>query len=279
MLRIIGEIGVDGGTGYAVEYRGSAISALSMDERMTICNMSIEAGARAGMMAPDDTTFEYLAGREMAPKGEAWDAAVSRWRELPGDPDASFDREISLDVSAMKPMVTFGTNPGMVVAIDEPVPAPSGNDKAFAKALDYMKVEPGKQLAGTPVDVVFVGSCTNARLSDLEAAARVVEGHRVADNVRMLVVPGSQRIKDEAEAIGLDDIFKAAGAEWREPGCSMCIAMNGDTVAPGRLAVSTSNRNFEGRQGSGARTVLASPLTAAASAISGTVSDPRQLVD
>ncbi|NIW24499.1 MAG: 3-isopropylmalate dehydratase large subunit, partial [Gammaproteobacteria bacterium] len=263
VLRIIGEIGVDGGTGYAVEYRGSAISALSMDERMTICNMSIEAGARAGMMAPDDTTFEYLAGREMAPKGEAWDAAVSRWRELPGDPDASFDREISLDVSAMKPMVTFGTNPGMVVAIDEPVPAPSGNDKAFAKALDYMKVEPGKQLAGTPVDVVFVGSCTNARLSDLEAAARVVEGHRVADNVRMLVVPGSQRIKDEAEAIGLDDIFKAAGAEWREPGCSMCIAMNGDTVAPGRLAVSTSNRNFEGRQGSGARTVLASPLTAA----------------
>ncbi len=279
VLRIIGEIGVDGGTGYAVEYRGSAISALSMDERMTICNMSIEAGARAGMMAPDDTTYEYLVGREMAPKGEAWDAAVARWRELPGDPDASFDREVNLDVSAMKPMVTFGTNPGMVVAIDEPVPAPSGNDKAFAKALDYMQVEPGQQLAGTPVDVVFVGSCTNARLSDLEAAASVVRGRRVADNVRMLVVPGSQRIKNEAEAKGLDDIFKAAGAEWREPGCSMCIAMNGDTVAPGRLAVSTSNRNFEGRQGSGARTVLASPLTAAASAISGTVSDPRQLVD
>ncbi len=279
VLRIIGEIGVDGGTGYAVEYRGSAIGALSMDERMTICNMSIEAGARAGMMAPDDTTFEYLAGREMAPKGEAWDAALARWRELPGDADASYDREISLDVSAMKPMVTFGTNPGMVVAIDEPVPMPTGNDKAFAKALDYMQVEPGKRLAGTPVDVVFVGSCTNARLSDLEAAASIVKGNRVADNVRMLVVPGSQRIKNEAEAKGLDDIFKAAGAEWREPGCSMCIAMNGDTVAQGRLAVSTSNRNFEGRQGSGARTVLASPLTAAASAISGTVSDPRQLVD
>lgn len=279
VLRIIGEIGVDGGTGYAVEYRGSAIGALSMDERMTICNMSIEAGARAGMMAPDDTTFEYLLGREMAPKGEAWDAALARWRELPGDPDAAFDREISLDVSSMKPMVTFGTNPGMVVAIDEPIPAPSGNDKAFAKALAYMQVEPGKRLAGTPVDVVFVGSCTNARLSDLEAAASIVKGRRVADNVRMLVVPGSQRIKNEAEAKGLDAIFKAAGAEWREPGCSMCIAMNGDTVAPGRLAVSTSNRNFEGRQGSGARTVLASPLTAAASAISGTVADPRQLVD
>ncbi|MDH3418950.1 MAG: 3-isopropylmalate dehydratase large subunit [Gammaproteobacteria bacterium] len=279
VLRIIGEIGVAGGTGYAVEYRGSAIGALSMDERMTICNMSIEAGARAGMMAPDDTTFEYLAGREMAPKGAAWDAAVARWRELPGDPDAAFDREINLDVSVMKPMVTFGTNPGMVVAIDEPIPAPSGNDKAFAKALEYMQVEPGQRLAGTPVDVVFIGSCTNARLSDLEAAASIVKGRQVADNVRMLVVPGSQRIKNEAEAMGLDDIFKAAGAEWREPGCSMCIAMNGDTVAAGRLAVSTSNRNFEGRQGSGARTVLASPLTAAASAISGTVADPRQLVD
>jgi 3-isopropylmalate/(R)-2-methylmalate dehydratase large subunit len=246
---------------------------------MTICNMSIEAGARAGMMAPDDTTFEYLAGREMAPKGAAWDAAVARWRELPGDPDAAFDRQINLDVSVMKPMVTFGTNPGMVVAIDEPIPAPSGNDKAFAKALEYMQVEPGKRLAGTPVDVVFIGSCTNARLSDLEAAASIVKGRQVADNVRMLVVPGSQRIKVEAEAMGLDDIFKAAGAEWREPGCSMCIAMNGDTVAAGRLAVSTSNRNFEGRQGSGARTVLASPLTAAASAISGSVADPRQLVD
>ncbi len=279
VLRIIGEIGVAGGTGYAIEYRGSAIAALSMDQRMTICNMSIEAGARAGMIAPDDTTYEYLAGRKLAPQGTEWDHAVERWRTLPSDSNAHFDREISLDVTTMKPMVTFGTNPGMVVAIDEPVPSPSGSDKAFAKALEYMRVEPGKPLAGTPVDVVFIGSCTNARLSDLEAAAAVVNGRRVADNVRMLVVPGSQRIKVEAEAKGLDAIFKAAGAEWREPGCSMCIGMNGDTVAPGRLAVSTSNRNFEGRQGSGARTILASPLTAAASALSGKVSDPRELLD
>jgi 3-isopropylmalate/(R)-2-methylmalate dehydratase large subunit len=279
VLRIIGEIGVDGGTGHAIEYRGSAISALSMEQRMTICNMTIEAGARAGMIAPDDTTYEYLAGRELAPKGADWDRAVARWRTLPGDPGARFDKSVDLDVAKMKPMVTFGTNPGMVVAIDEPIPAPKGNDKAFAKALDYMRVEPGKPLAGTPVDVVFIGSCTNSRLSDLEAAASVIKGRRVADSVRMLVVPGSQKIKVEAEARGLDAIFKAAGAEWREPGCSMCIAMNGDIVAPGRLAVSTSNRNFEGRQGSGARTVLASPLTAAASAVSGKVSDPRELLD
>jgi 3-isopropylmalate/(R)-2-methylmalate dehydratase large subunit len=279
VLRIIGEIGVDGGTGHVVEYRGSSIPALSMDQRMTICNMSIEAGARAGMIAPDATTYEYLAGRELAPKGAAWDRAVERWSALPGDSGAHFDREISLDVSKMKPMVTFGTNPGMVIAIDEAVPKPSGNDKAFAKALEYMRVESGKPLAGTPVDVVFIGSCTNARLSDLEAAAGVVKGRHVADNVRMLVVPGSQRIKVEAESRGLDAIFKAAGAEWREPGCSMCIGMNGDTVAPGRLAVSTSNRNFEGRQGSGARTVLASPLTAAASALSGKISDPRELLE
>jgi 3-isopropylmalate/(R)-2-methylmalate dehydratase large subunit len=279
VLRIIGEIGVDGGTGHVVEYRGSTVGALSMDQRMTICNMSIEAGARAGMMAPDDTTFDYVAGREMAPRGEDWDRAVAYWRTLPSDDGARYDREISLDVAAMKPMVTFGTNPGMVISIDEPVPAPKNGSKAFAKALAYMHVEPGKPLAGTPVDVVFIGSCTNARLSDLEAAASIVRGRRVADNVRMLVVPGSQRIKVEAESRGLHEIFQAAGAEWREPGCSMCIAMNGDIVAPGRLAVSTSNRNFEGRQGSGARTVLASPLTAAASALSGTVADPRQYLD
>jgi 3-isopropylmalate/(R)-2-methylmalate dehydratase large subunit len=250
-----------------------------MDQRMTICNMSIEAGARAGMMAPDDTTYEFLAGRELVPKGAAWDAAVAQWRALPGDADAHFDKSIDLDVSAMKPMVTFGTNPGMVVSIDDPVPQPAGDDKAFAKALAYMQVAPGKPLAGTPVDVVFIGSCTNSRLSDLQAAASVVKGHHVANNVRMLVVPGSQRIKVEAEALGLDEVFRAAGAEWREPGCSMCIGMNGDTVAPGRLAVSTSNRNFEGRQGSGARTVLASPLTAAASALSGKISDPREYLD
>jgi 3-isopropylmalate/(R)-2-methylmalate dehydratase large subunit len=279
VLRIIGEIGVDGGTGHAIEYRGSAVSGLSMDQRMTICNMSIEAGARAGMMAPDDTTFEYLAGRALAPSGADWELALERWRALPSDPGARYNREVSLDVSAMKPMVTFGTNPGMVISVDDPVPLPRPNDKAFAKALSYMQVEAGKPLIGTPVDVVFIGSCTNSRLSDLEAAAAVVKGRHIASNVRMLVVPGSQRIKQEAEARGLDEIFRAAGAEWREPGCSMCIGMNGDTVAPGRLAVSTSNRNFEGRQGSGARTVLASPLTAAASALSGTISDPRHFMD
>jgi 3-isopropylmalate/(R)-2-methylmalate dehydratase large subunit len=279
VLRIIGEIGVDGGTGHVIEYRGSAVGGLSMDERMTICNMSIEAGARAGMMAPDDTTFEYVAGREMAPQGADWDRAVAYWRTLPSDAGARYDREITIDVASLKPMVTFGTNPGMVIPIDAAVPAPTNGSKAFAKALEYMHLEPGKPLAGTPVDVVFIGSCTNARLSDLEAAASVVRGRHVADNVRMLVVPGSQRIKIEAESRGLDKVFQAAGAEWREPGCSMCIAMNGDIVAPGRLAVSTSNRNFEGRQGSGARTVLASPLTAAASALSGTVADPRQYLD
>jgi 3-isopropylmalate/(R)-2-methylmalate dehydratase large subunit len=279
VLRIIGEIGVDGGTGHAIEYRGTAVEALSMDQRMTICNMSIEAGARAGMMAPDDTTYEYLAGRPLAPAGAEWERALARWRALPGDPGALFDRQVSLNVSQIKPMVTFGTNPGMVISVDEPVPVPRDNDKAFAKALQYMQVEAGKPLVGTPVDVVFIGSCTNSRLSDLEAAAAIVKGRRVAANVRMLVVPGSQRIKQEAEAKGLDQIFRAAGAEWREPGCSMCIGMNGDTVAPGRLAVSTSNRNFEGRQGSGARTVLASPLTAAASALRGSICDPRQFLD
>jgi 3-isopropylmalate/(R)-2-methylmalate dehydratase large subunit len=279
VLRIIGEIGVDGGTGHAIEYRGTAVEALSMDQRMTICNMSIEAGARAGMMAPDDTTYEYLAGRPLVPAGAEWERALARWRALPGDPGALFDRQVSLNVSQIKPMVTFGTNPGMVISVDEPVPLPRSNDKAFAKALQYMQVEAGKPLVGTPVDVVFIGSCTNSRLSDLEAAAAIVKGRRVAANVRMLVVPGSQRIKQEAEAKGLDEIFRAAGAEWREPGCSMCIGMNGDTVAAGRLAVSTSNRNFEGRQGSGARTVLASPLTAAASALRGSICDPRQFLD
>ena len=279
VLSIIGETGVDGGTAHAIEYRGSAISALSMEERMTICNMAIEGGARAGMIAPDDTTYEYLAGRRYVPSGADWDRAVAEWRKLPGDPDAIFDKQVTLDVSKMSPMVTFGTNPGMVVSIDEPVPAPSGNDKAFAKALDYMQVEAGKPLAGTPVDVVFLGSCTNSRLSDLQAAAGLLKGRRISADVRMLVVPGSQQIKVDAEALGLDEIFRAAGAEWREPGCSMCLAMNGDFVPAGKLSVSTSNRNFEGRQGAGARTVLASPLTAAASALSGSVSDPRQYLD
>jgi 3-isopropylmalate/(R)-2-methylmalate dehydratase large subunit len=279
VLSIIGRIGVDGGNGHAIEYRGSAISALSMEERMTICNMSIEGGARAGMIAPDDTTYEYLAGRPYAPSGADWDRALAAWQQLPGDSEARFDKQVTLDVSKLKPMVTFGTNPGMVISIDEPVPAPAGNDEAFAKALAYMQLESGKPLSGTPVDIVFVGSCTNSRLSDLEVVAGLLKGRRIADGVRMLVVPGSQQVKVDAEARGLDRVFKAAGAEWREAGCSMCIAMNGDFVPAGKLAVSTSNRNFQGRQGTGARTILASPLTAAASALTGVVTDPRQFLD
>jgi 3-isopropylmalate/(R)-2-methylmalate dehydratase large subunit len=276
ILAIIGRIGVDGGTGHVIEYRGEAVSRLSMEERMTVCNMSIEAGARAGMIAPDDTTFEYLAGRAFAPRGRDWERALEHWRTLPSDPDAHFDSEVALDVSRLSPMITFGTNPGMVVGIDEPVPNATSGDAAFAKALAYMQVEAGKPLLGKPVDVVFIGSCTNGRLSDLRQAAGILEGRRVASSVRFLVVPGSEQVKHAAESEGLDAVFKAAGAEWREPGCSMCIGMNGDTVPSGGLAVSTSNRNFEGRQGAGARTILASPITAAATAIEGAVADPRK---
>ncbi len=278
ILAIIGQIGVDGGTGHVIEYRGSAVAGLSMDERMTVCNMSIEAGARAGMMAPDDTTYEYLQGRELAPKGAAWEEALVRWRSLPSDPGARFDRELDLDVSNLAPMVTFGTNPGMVIPIDGTVPAKVA-DPGFKKALDYMQIEAGKPLLGKPVDVVFIGSCTNSRLSDLRQAAHILRGRKIPDSVRVLVVPGSQHIKHEAEAEGLDQIFLAAGAEWRESGCSMCLGMNGDTVASGKLSVSTSNRNFEGRQGPGARTILASPATAAATAVNGAVSDPRQFLN
>ena len=278
ILAIIGQIGVNGGTGHAVEYRGSAASRLSIEERMTICNMAIEGGARTGMFAPDDATYEYLAGRPLVPKGAAWDEALRRWRQLPSDDDARFDKEISIDVSALKPMITFGTNPGMVIPVDALIPSPARADPGFAKALDYMELEPGRPLAGTPVDVVFIGSCTNSRLSDLQAAAGVMAGRRVPEGVKVLVVPGSAQVKREAEALGLREVFEAAGAQWREPGCSMCLAMNGDIVPPGKLAVSTSNRNFEGRQGKGARTVLASPLTAAASAVSGMISDPRPLL-
>ena len=231
------------------------------------------------MFAPDDTTFEYIAGRPLAPSGSEWDEALARWRQLPSDDDARFSKETSLDVSALKPMVTFGTNPGMVIPVDAAIPSPDVGDPGFAKALDYMQLEPGRPLAGTPVDVVFIGSCTNSRLSDLLAAASVMQGRRVAEGVRALVVPGSVKVKREAEAAGLPEVFEAAGAEWREPGCSMCLAMNGDVVPAGKLAVSTSNRNFEGRQGKGARTVLASPLTAAASAVNGVVSDPRPLIN
>ncbi|MGI9273177.1 MAG: 3-isopropylmalate dehydratase large subunit [Woeseiaceae bacterium] len=277
ILAIIREIGVNGGTGHVIEYRGDAIAGMGMDARMTICNMSIEAGARAGMIAPDDTTIDYLLGRPMAPQGNDWDTAVTRWQALSSDADAQFDNTVSIDASRLEPMVTFGTNPGMAVGVNEPVPNPSG-DASFQKALDYMQLSPGKPLTDTSVDVVFVGSCTNSRLSDLQQAADIVDGRKIADGVTMLVVPGSQQVKKEAEAIGLDKIFLAAGAEWRESGCSMCLGMNGDTVAAGKLSVSTSNRNFEGRQGVGARTVLASPMTAAASAINGRVSDPRQLL-
>jgi 3-isopropylmalate/(R)-2-methylmalate dehydratase large subunit len=276
ILRIIGEIGVGGGTGHVIEFRGSAIEQLSMEQRMTICNMSIEAGARAGMVAPDDTTFEYLSGRPLAPQGADWEAAVMRWRGLPSDADARFDREVDIDVSALAPMVTFGTNPGMVIPVDATVPQAS--DAATVKALEYMQLHSATPIAAQSVDVVFIGSCTNGRLSDIEQAAQILRNRKVADGVRLLVVPGSEQVKKDAEAAGLHDIIRAAGGEWREPGCSMCIGMNGDTVAAGKLAVSTSNRNFEGRQGAGARTVLASPLTAAASAVAGTVADPRKFI-
>jgi 3-isopropylmalate/(R)-2-methylmalate dehydratase large subunit len=274
ILAIVARLGAGGAAGHAIEYRGPAIAALSMEERMTVCNMSIEAGARAGMVAPDQTTFDYLAGRPQAPGGAEWDESVARWRGLATDQGAVFDREVHLDASGLAPMVTFGTNPGMAVPVTAVVPEPAG-DPALERALHYMGLSAGQPLAGHHVDVVFIGSCTNARLSDLRLAARVLEGRQVANGVRALVVPGSQQVKRAAEAEGLDRVFRAAGAEWREPGCSMCIAMNGDRLAPGQYAVSTSNRNFEGRQGPGGRTFLASPLTAAATAVAGVIADPR----
>ncbi|MCW8808740.1 MAG: 3-isopropylmalate dehydratase large subunit [Rhodanobacter sp.] len=274
ILHIIGTIGVDGGTGHVIEYRGAAIEALSMEERMTVCNMSIEAGARAGLIAPDETTFAWLKGRPQAPQGKAWEASVNVWRSLRSDADARFDREVRIDAGAVKPTVTYGTHPGMAIAMDAPVPA--ARNAQERRALDYMQSEAGKPMQGTPVDVVFIGSCTNARLSDLREAANVLRGRRVAAGVRMLVVPGSEAVRRDAEREGLHEVFTAAGAEWRMPGCSMCIAMNGDMAQPGQLVVSTSNRNFEGRQGKGARTVLASPATAAASALAGRIADPRE---
>jgi len=275
ILAIIGKIGVSGGTGHVIEYRGSAIEALSMEERMTVCNMSIEAGARAGMVAPDETTFAYLKGRPRAPQGDAWNKAVAAWRQLRSDPGARFDREVDIDGSAIEPMITYGTHPGMVVPITGTVPRKDG-DAVFKKALDYMGLQPGERMMGKPIQVVFIGSCTNARLSDLETAAKILRGRKIAQGVRALVVPGSQQIKREAEARGLDKVFKDAGAEWRESGCSMCLGMNGDLVAAGQYTVSTSNRNFEGRQGAGSRTLLASPATAAACAIHGKITDPRE---
>jgi 3-isopropylmalate/(R)-2-methylmalate dehydratase large subunit len=277
ILSIIGKIGVSGGTGHVLEYRGSAIRALSMDERMTVCNMSIEAGARAGMIAPDETTFEYLRPKPRAPKGANWDAAVARWRTLATDPGASFDASVDIDASTLEPMITYGTNPGMVLPIGAAIPDTVG-DKAFDKALDYMGFHGGDAMLGKPVDVVFIGSCTNGRLADMQAAAHILKGRKVAPGVRLLIVPGSQEIKREAEAAGYGDIFRAAGADWRESGCSMCLGMNGDTVASGQYSISTSNRNFEGRQGVGARTLLVSPFTAAASAVRGLITDPREML-
>jgi 3-isopropylmalate/(R)-2-methylmalate dehydratase large subunit len=284
ILALLARIGVGGGTGHVFEYTGSAIRALSMEERMTICNMSIEGGARAGMVAPDDTTFDYIAGREFAPRGSAWDTAVARWKTLPTDPGATYDRSITLNAADLSPMITFGTNPGMGLPIGGRVPSPDHlsdptQKQALQKALKYMELEPGKPLLGQPIDVVFIGSCTNARISDLRLAASVFRGRKVAKNVRVLVVPGSQAVKRQAEKEGLDAVFKSAGAEWREAGCSMCIAMNGDQLSAGQYAVSTSNRNFEGRQGKGGRTFLASPLTAAASAVTGMVTDVRTLLN
>jgi 3-isopropylmalate/(R)-2-methylmalate dehydratase large subunit len=282
ILALIAKIGTGGGTGCVFEYCGSTIRALSMDERMTVSNMSIEAGARGGMVAPDETTFQYMSGRQFAPKGAEWDKAVARWKQLPTDDGATYDKSVQMDAGALEPMITFGTSPGMGIPITAAVPDPASiadpmERESVRKALRYMGIEPGKPLTGRPVDVVFIGSCTNGRISDFRAAASVMKGRKVNPKVRVLVVPGSYEVKREAEAEGLDVIFREAGAEWREPGCSMCIAMNGDELKPGQYSVSTSNRNFEGRQGKGGRTFLASPLTAAAAALTGVVTDPRRL--
>jgi 3-isopropylmalate/(R)-2-methylmalate dehydratase large subunit len=282
ILAVCARIGVAGGTGHVLEYTGSAIRALDMEARMTICNMSIETGARAGLVAPDEATFDYLASRPHAPVGIDWNAAVERWRALATDGDATYDAAVTLDADDIAPMISYGTNPGMSMRIDGRVPDPreaaDARERAMLEqALRYMALEPGEPLLGHRVDVVFLGSCTNSRLSDLRAAARVLRGRRVAPGVRMLVVPGSEAVKRAAEAEGLHRAFTDAGAEWREPGCSMCIAMNGDRLSPGQYAVSTSNRNFEGRQGPGGRTFLASPLTAAATAVAGAITDVRTL--
>jgi 3-isopropylmalate/(R)-2-methylmalate dehydratase large subunit len=283
ILALIARIGVSGGAGYVIEYAGSAVQALGMEARMTLCNMSIEAGARAGMVAPDETTFEYLSGRKFSPQGTAWDKAVSEWRLLSSDVQSTYDRTTTIDVSRLSPMITYGTNPGMCLPIDQPIPDPLSEPDpnkraALEKALAYMNLTPGNPISGHPVEVVFIGSCTNGRISDLRLAASLLRGKKVAEGVRLLVVPGSEQVKRQAEAEGLDGVFLEAGGEWRYSGCSMCIAMNGDQLQPGQYAVSTSNRNFEGRQGKGGRTFLASPLTAAAAALSGKVTDPRRLI-
>ncbi len=282
ILAIIAQIGTGGGQGYVLEYRGNVVENLSMEARMTICNMSIEAGARAGMIAPDDTTFAYLKGRDRAPAGEAWEQAVADWRELRTDDDAVFDAEVVIDGDALTPFVTWGTNPGQGLPLGSSVPDPAQivdeNERASAeRALDYMGLTAGTPLREVAVDTVFVGSCTNGRIEDLRAAAAVIKGRTVADGVRMLVVPGSMRVRFQAESEGLDDVFRAAGAEWRSAGCSMCLGMNPDQLAPGERSASTSNRNFEGRQGKGGRTHLVSPLVAAATAVRGSLSSPEDL--
>ncbi|WP_237201199.1 3-isopropylmalate dehydratase large subunit [Rothia nasimurium] len=282
ILAVIAEIGTGGGQGYVLEYRGSAIRSLSMEGRMTICNMSIEAGARAGMVAPDETTFEYVKGRPHAPTGENWDAAVEYWKTLPTDEGATFDREVFINADELEPFVTWGTNPGQGVPLSQAVPFPEdfedeNEQKAAARALEYMDLTAGTPMKDIPVDVVFLGSCTNSRIEDLRAAAEIVKGQKMAEGVRMMVVPGSQKVRAQAEDEGLDQIFKDFGADWRFAGCSMCLGMNPDQLAPGERCASTSNRNFEGRQGKGGRTHLVSPLVAAATAIRGTLSSPADL--
>jgi 3-isopropylmalate/(R)-2-methylmalate dehydratase large subunit len=281
ILAIIGRIGTGGGIGHVIEYRGSAIRALSMEGRMTLCNMSIEAGAKAGLVAPDDTTFDYLKGRANAPKGTDWDAALADWRTLVTDDGAVFDKEVVIDAATLRPQVSWGTNPGQVMSIDDAVPSPDDFDDAttretVARALEYMGLEAGTRMRDVRVDTVFIGSCTNSRIEDLRAAAAVMRGKTVTVP-RVMVVPGSHVVKAQAEAEGLHEVFRAAGADWREPGCSMCLAMNPDKLAPGERAASTSNRNFEGRQGRGGRTHLVSPAIAAATAIKGTFATPEEV--
>ncbi len=284
ILGIIAKYGVGAGTGQVFEYTGAAIRALTMEERMTVCNMSIEGGARAGLIAPDEKTFEWVAGREFAPKGAQWEKQLAYWKTLPTDAGATYDNTITLDANELTPMITYGTNPGMGMGITDRVPDPAqigdiSQRNSLQKALTYMGLKPGQPLLGHPVDVVFIGSCTNSRISDLRLAAGLLKGKQVNSNVRVMVVPGSAQVKKQAEREGLDKIFTDAGAEWREAGCSMCIAMNGDQLEPGQYAVSTSNRNFEGRQGKGGRTFLASPLTAVATAITGVVTDVRTMMN
>ncbi len=283
ILALCAKIGIGGATGHVIEYRGPAIDAMSLDERMTICNMSIEVGARAGMIAPDETTYAYLKGRENSPSGDAWSEAVTNWALLKSDEGAEFDTRVELDLSTLAPMLTYGTNPGMGMQVDEKIPSPEDSDNAsekyaIGKALEYMGLEAGQPIVGQAIDVVFIGSCTNSRIQDLRDAASILRGAKVHANTRTLIVPGSAAVKAEAERMGLDTIFTDAGAEWRNPGCSMCIAMNGDALEPGQYAMSTSNRNFEGRQGKGGRTFLASPMMAAAAAIRGCVTDVRELM-